>query len=91
MLAFHSAGITAAPLGSRERWVPIVAGLCATFAWLAFLRYGVAICLGRPVLSWSLVSITIIGCSLLERRLWRKAVETSYVRVRSDSGSAVRK
>lgn len=73
MLMFQAAGITALPLGRSERWVPVVVGLVVTFAWLAFLRYGVALCLGRPILSWSLVVTTIAGCSVLESRLWKKA------------------
>jgi hypothetical protein len=74
ILAFHSAGITALPLASWSRWLPITTGLGATFAWLAFLRYGVALCLGRPALSWSLVLVTIAGCFFLESQLWNKTL-----------------
>jgi hypothetical protein len=77
MLMFHAAGMTALPPSAPERWVPVAAGFMATFAWLAFLRYGVALCLDRPLLSWSLLLITLVGCFLLESRLWKKANSVS--------------
>src|ERR1017187_3020351 len=77
MLIFQAAAITAVPLSARERWVPLAVGVCGTFAWLAFLRYGVALWLGRHALSWILVSGTMIGCCFLESRLWKKARTSS--------------
>jgi len=77
MLMFHAAGMTALPPRSPERWVPVAAGFVGTFAWLAFLRYGVTLCVGRPFLSWSLLVTTVAGCSILERRLWKKANSVS--------------
>jgi hypothetical protein len=73
MLAFHAAAITSVPLNSRERLVPIVAGMGATFAWLTFLRFGVGLCLSLPALPWILVLTTVTGTLFLENRLWKKA------------------
>ncbi|MGA3020058.1 MAG: phosphatase PAP2 family protein [Bryobacteraceae bacterium] len=80
MLIFQAAAITAVPLSARERWLPLAVGCCGTFAWLAFLRYGAALWLGRHALSWILVSGTMIGCCWLESRLWKKARMSSEPR-----------
>jgi uncharacterized membrane protein (DUF441 family) len=73
MLAFHAAAVTSLPLTARERFAPIAAGIGVTFAWLAFLRYGVGLCLARQWLSPSLVLTTVVGAVLLESWLWKKA------------------
>ena len=73
MLAFHALAMTSLRIADRERWLPITAGFGATFAWLAFLRNAVAVCIGRPVLSWILVLCTVAGSCWLASRLSNKA------------------
>ena len=73
MLTFHAAATTVLPLRERERYIPMVAGLAATVAWVCLLRFGSGLYLHWPAaVSWFLAAATVGGASLLETWLARR-------------------
>jgi hypothetical protein len=49
---------------ARQRWFPLLAGAGMLFLWLGLLRYGNV----YPVMSWSLVALTVIFCFISQRK-----------------------
>ena len=58
-------------VGLREgrRWVALAAGLLMTLGWFALLRFATPLWWISPLIGWTAVLATVVGCLLLVRRL----------------------
>jgi hypothetical protein len=72
-LVFQAAWTVSVPLANRVRRSPLAVGATLTFAWFLSLRYGLRLFLISPVISWTLIVVTVGWCLALENRLSRCA------------------
>jgi hypothetical protein len=68
-LIFQAAWTVSVPFPQPVRHQPLVAGTMLTIAWYILLRYGLRLFLISPVISWSLILLTVGWCIVLENRL----------------------
>ncbi len=68
-LAFQAAWTTSLPFTTTDRMNAVWVGIVLTAAWMVSLRYFLRIFLISPVLSWSLILLTVAGCIVLEKNL----------------------
>jgi PAP2 superfamily len=68
-MIFQAAWTFSVPFAHPVRRNPLTAGTALTVAWLVLLRYGLRLFLISPVISWSLIFLTIAWCLVLEKRL----------------------
>lgn len=68
-LIFQAAWTVAVPFAQPVRRLPLVVGASLTFAWFVALRYGLRLFLISPVISWSLILVSVAWCLTLEKRL----------------------
>lgn len=73
MLAVQALWTRAIPLTSPPRYRAAAAGLLATAAWLAALRWSIPTFLAYPLLAWVCVLVTVAGSIYLELTLARAA------------------
>ncbi|MGD0791720.1 MAG: phosphatase PAP2 family protein [Terriglobales bacterium] len=68
-LIFQAAWTVSVPFPQSVRRKPLVVGTMLTLAWFVLLRYGLRLFLISPVISWSLILLTVAWCLVLEKRL----------------------
>ena len=68
-LIFQAAWTVSVPLPQSVRRTPLVVGTMLTLAWYVLLRYGLRLFLISPVISWSLILLTVGWCLVLEKKL----------------------
>ncbi len=68
-LIFQAAWTVSVPLPQSVRRTPLVVGTMLTLAWYVLLRYGLRLFLISPVITWSLVLLTVGWCLVLEKKL----------------------
>lgn len=68
-LVFQTAWTISVPLADPVRRTPLAVGTTLTFAWFLSLRYGLRLFLISPVISWTLILVTVGWCLVLENRL----------------------
>jgi hypothetical protein len=68
-LIFQAAWTVSIPLAKSVCRRPLWVGTMLTLAWFVLLRYGVRLFLISPVISWSLILLTVVWCLVLERKL----------------------
>ena len=68
-LIFQAAWTVSVPLSQSVRRTPLVVATMFTLAWYVLLRYGLRLFLISPLISWSLILLTIGWCLVLEKKL----------------------
>jgi hypothetical protein len=68
-LIFQAAWTVSVPLQQSVRRTPLVVGTMLTLAWYVLLRYGLRLFLISPVITWSLILLTVCWCLVLEKKL----------------------
>jgi hypothetical protein len=81
-LIFQAAWTVSVPFTQRVRRMPLVVGTVLTLIWLLCLRYGQRLFFISPLISWSLIFLTVSWCFILENKLnmagkvWARAIES---------------
>lgn len=68
-LVLQAAWTVPVPLTESVRRRPLIVGTILTVAWFGLLRHGLWLFLISPVISWSLIVLTIGWCLVLEKNL----------------------
>jgi hypothetical protein len=68
-LIFQAAWTVPVPLAQPVRRDAVVIGTVLTVVWFVLLRFGLRLFLVSPVISWSLMFLTLAWCLLLRKRL----------------------
>jgi len=76
-LIFQAAWTVSVPFAQPVRRWPLVVGASLTFAWFVALRYGLRLFLISPVISWSLILLSVGWCLMLEKKLSTAARTTT--------------
>jgi len=74
-LAFQAGWTTSVEFASPARRRPLWWGAGLTVAWMVALRYFFSAFLISPVISWGLILLTVVGCTVLERNLSAAALD----------------
>jgi hypothetical protein len=68
-LIFQAAWTVSVPWAQPVRREPLMIGTMLTVVWYVWLRFGLRLFLVSPVISWSLMLLTVAWCLALEKRL----------------------
>jgi hypothetical protein len=68
-LIFQAAWTVSVPFAQSVRQTSLVVGPLLTVGWMGALRFGLRLFLISPVISWSLILLTLAWCLVLEKKL----------------------
>ena len=87
-LIFQAAWTVSVPLSQSVRRTPLVVATMLTLAWYVLLRYGLRLFLISPLISWSLILLTVSWCLVLERKLSAAARAGELLPAQARAGQA---